>query len=98
MDAEPRITIQTLLLLGALLGGPAGPRYGLDLAEETDLKSGTLYPILARLERVGWFTSEWENIDPSRAGRPRRRLYSLTAQGEAGARKALEVLGLPRRT
>ena len=39
--------------------------------------SGTLYPLLARLEAAGWFTSEWEDVDPSEVGRPRRRLYKL---------------------
>jgi DNA-binding PadR family transcriptional regulator len=91
MDIEPRLTTQTLLLLRTLLERPADPRYGLELAEEADLKSGTLYPILARLERAGWLASEWENIDPARAGRPRRRLYLLTAQGEVAAREALEA-------
>ncbi|MGH8217115.1 MAG: helix-turn-helix transcriptional regulator, partial [Steroidobacteraceae bacterium] len=42
---------------------------------------GTLYPILLRLESAGWFASRWENIDPARAGRPRRRLYRFTSTG-----------------
>ena len=91
MGYEPRITAQTLLLLDALLDRPSEARYGLEIAQETELKSGTLYPILARLERAGWLSSEWEDVEPERAGRPRRRLYRLTGQGEVLAREALEA-------
>ena len=90
MGYEPRITAQTLLLLDALLDRPSEARYGLEIAQETELKSGTLYPILARLEQAGWLASEWEDVEPERAGRPRRRLYRLTGQGEVLAREALE--------
>ncbi len=48
---------------------------------------GTLYKALGRLEERGLLASEWE--DPSAAeGRPRRRLYTLTAKGERAAREA----------
>jgi DNA-binding PadR family transcriptional regulator len=51
---------------------------------------GTLYKALARLEAAGLLTSRWE--DPAPEGRPRRRLYSITAAGEhalaAGRRPA----------
>jgi PadR family transcriptional regulator, regulatory protein PadR len=41
---------------------------------------GTLYKALGRLEEMGLLTSRWE--DPAATeGRPRRRLYELTAQG-----------------
>lgn len=43
---------------------------------------GTLYKALERLRTQGLLTSRWE--DPSiaeEAGRPRRRLYTVTAQG-----------------
>lgn len=54
---------------------------------------GTLYKALARLEEAGFLDSHWE--DPAvalQAGRPRRRLYVLTAAGEA-ARAAAEPGG-----
>jgi len=85
------MTRQTLLVIGALLERPSDTHYGLEIVEETGLKSGTLYPILARLEVAGWLASEWEDVEPARAGRPRRRLYHLTGQGEAAAREALEA-------
>ncbi|MFJ9785136.1 PadR family transcriptional regulator [Amycolatopsis sp. NPDC101161] len=51
--------------------------YGLELCAETGLPSGTIYPILARLEKAGWLAYELEDIDPSESGRPRRRYYRL---------------------
>jgi PadR family transcriptional regulator PadR len=45
---------------------------------------GTLYKALARMEKAGWLTSDWEDADVAAAeGRPRRRLYSITAEGRA---------------
>jgi len=57
------------------------------LADAADVQQltayGTLYRALGRLDAMGYLTSEWE--DPrvhAKEGRPRRRLYSLTASGE----------------
>jgi DNA-binding PadR family transcriptional regulator len=60
-------------------------RYGLEIAKELRIRSGTLYPALARLERDGLLKSHWEDADPSSEGRPRRRMYQLTAQGVPAA-------------
>ncbi|MGW7534075.1 PadR family transcriptional regulator [Amycolatopsis sp. NPDC054798] len=51
--------------------------YGLELCAAAGLPSGTIHPILARLEKAGWLRSRWEQVDPSERGRPRRRYYSL---------------------
>lgn len=80
-------------MLGALLASGAEWRHGYDLSRETGLKSGTLYPILMRLEKSGWLEAEWE-AEPA-AGRPRRHLYRLTGRGveeaKAAARPAAET-------
>jgi DNA-binding PadR family transcriptional regulator len=81
-DNAPRFTSQTLQILHALLADPQHPRYGLEIAREAALKTGTIYPALARLEKLGVIASEWEDVDPSEVGRPRRRLYKLTGSGE----------------
>jgi len=60
---------------------------GADIARETNLSSGTLYPILMRLEENGWVESKWEDGNPSELGRPRRRLYRITSLGARNARK-----------
>lgn len=51
--------------------------YGLELTRATGLPSGTLYPVLARLERAEWLVSRKEAIDPRAVGRPARRYYTL---------------------
>ena len=74
---------QTEALLGALLQSGPDWRYGYDLSKQTGLKSGTLYPILMRLEAQRWLETAWEDgPDP---GRPRRHLYRLSALGSPEA-------------
>jgi len=86
--ATPRMTIPTQLVLQALL--EADEAYGAELGGQTRLPSGTVHPILARLEGLDWVVSRWEDIDPSAEGRPARRYYRLTESGRAQARAALD--------
>lgn len=86
---QPRMTGPTRAVLETLLADPDGLHYGLAIGTATLLPSGTVHPILARLEGLGWVSSEWEDIDPSDLGRPRRRLYRLTAAGATAASAAL---------
>jgi PadR family transcriptional regulator PadR len=88
--ASPRITVQTIEVLSAMLDSPYEQWYGLELAKAAGLKSGTIYPALARLESAGWLSSYWEEIDPKEAGRPRRRLYRLTGEGADSARRVVD--------
>jgi PadR family transcriptional regulator PadR len=77
-------------VLRAMVHDPAVPRYGLEISKQADLETGTLYPIMARLEKVGWVESSWEDPELSiREGRPRRRYYQLTRDGAEQARLAL---------
>ena len=92
-----RMTLQTQLILQALLRDPARELYGLELSEETGLLPGTAYPILLRLENEGWVTSRWEDIDPHAEKRPRRRYYRLTANGAAQASAAVAGARRPSR-
>ncbi|GAA4954867.1 DNA-binding PadR family transcriptional regulator [Nonomuraea thailandensis] len=90
MHGGLRMTMPTQAVLRALLGDPRQERYGLELCELADLPSGTLYPILARLERAGWVESRWEDPTAHVAeGRPRRRYYRVTADGAQQAREAI---------
>ncbi|HTW39010.1 MAG TPA: helix-turn-helix transcriptional regulator [Steroidobacteraceae bacterium] len=82
---DVRISLQTLRVLEAFLQSPTEELAGADVHKRSRLASGTLYPILLRLEAAGWFVSRWEGIDPAAAGRPRRRLYRLTPSGLARA-------------
>jgi PadR family transcriptional regulator PadR len=93
----PRMTLQTQLILQALLRNPARELYGLELSQETGLLPGTAYPILLRLENQGWVTSRWEDIDPHAEKRPARRYYRLTASGAAQAAAAIATARRPSR-
>jgi DNA-binding PadR family transcriptional regulator len=79
------MSLQTLRVLEAFLADPTEQLSGADVQKRSGLASGTLYPILLRLESAGWFVSHWESIDPVSTGRPRRRLYRLTPSGLARA-------------
>jgi PadR family transcriptional regulator, regulatory protein PadR len=89
---EIRLTTAVARVLRQFLDTPSEPCYGFDLMRATGLASGTLYVILARLERAGWLTSEQEDIDPVAVKRPARRLYRLTPDGAQAARQELAVL------
>src|SRR3954467_15819426 len=84
-----RMTIPTQLVLRVLLEDPGGERYGYEVGESAGLASGTVHPILARLEGLGWVESRWEQIDASGRCRPPRRYYRMTAAAAAAARTAL---------
>lgn len=85
------MTLQTQAIMSALLENPSTPHYGLELARTAGLASGTIYPILARLERAGWVRSELEDIDPKVAGRRPRRYYMLTGEGEGVGRTEISA-------
>ena len=81
MSRRTALSPQTVAVLVALRADPARWRHGYDLAKETGLKSGTLYPILVHLAERGLVEAAWEDEQP--AGRPRRHQYRLTADGVA---------------
>ena len=89
MAWSPRMTMATQLVLRSLLADPADELYGAEIGEAAGLMSGTVHPILARLEAAGWVDSRWEDVDPRAAGRPARRYYRLTGEGARQARAAL---------
>jgi PadR family transcriptional regulator, regulatory protein PadR len=76
---------QTRALIGTLLASPRVWRHGYELAKETGLKSGTLYPLLMRLGDQGLLESKWR--EATGPGRPPRHLYRLSSQGLALARR-----------
>jgi len=89
---SPRMTGPTLKVLAQLITAARGGVSGAEITRSAKIPSGTLYPILFRLERAGWIESEWEDGDPSEMGRPRKRLYRLTSHGAQRARGAFEDL------
>jgi PadR family transcriptional regulator, regulatory protein PadR len=87
-----RVSRNMLRVLKMMIEKPRTPYSGADIARQIGLGSGTLYPLLQRLENAGWLKSEWETIDPSREGRPRRRQYKLTGRGQTHAARELTEL------
>ncbi len=87
MARVPNSSPQTLLVLSQLLADPPAWHYGYDISRHTGLKSGTLYPILARLRALQWLETRW--AEPERPGRPPRHTYRVTA---VGAREASALL------
>jgi PadR family transcriptional regulator, regulatory protein PadR len=82
-----RSSIQTGQIFQALLDAP-GETYGFELIKVTGLPSGSVYPILRRLEDQKIVTAREEIIDP-KAKRPRYRIYyRLSAEGRRVAREA----------
>ncbi len=92
------------------LSGPAvavlralaeGATYGFDVMDVTGLPSGTVYPILSRVERRGLVESRWEAAaEHRREGRPARKYYRLTPEGRselAAAVARFRALGRPVR-
>ena len=71
---------QMIRVLRALATDPTRWRYGYDLGNEVELKSGSLYPILVRLADRGLLEASWESPIE---GKPPRHLYRLTADGLA---------------
>src|SRR6202030_106399 len=83
MASELRLTAATLDVLEVLLSGDH-ELYGLKIAKAAGRPTGSVFPILARLEQIGWATSEWEAGDPAAKG-PRRRFYRLSGAGQSKA-------------
>jgi PadR family transcriptional regulator, regulatory protein PadR len=81
------MTAQLERVLSAFLADPAAPRYGYDLMKAARLPSGTLYPLLARLEHQKLVASAWET--PQEEGQRPRKYYQLTGEGIRIARLEL---------
>jgi DNA-binding PadR family transcriptional regulator len=89
---EIRPTRATRRVLLVLLTG--GERLsGYPIGHLAGVSSGSVYVALARLERAGWVTSEWEQ-NPPPGQRGRRRFYALTRSGRAKTIGLLRPFGL----
>jgi DNA-binding PadR family transcriptional regulator len=88
------LTYPTTLVLQALANGF---HYGFDVIDATALPSGTVYPILRRLEREALVRARWEKTEIARREqRPPRRYYELTPAGEALLETALARYRAPQ--
>lgn len=80
------------MILAALLDAGDKWSHGYELAQLANVKSGTLYPLLIRLEAQAYLEAEWQQ--PAQGGRPPRHAYRLTASGVQLARANLPDQGV----
>lgn len=78
-----RPSARTTAVLESLLQSEAEWSYGYELSKRLGIPSGTLYPILMRLEERGQLETRWS--EPSSKGRPPRHMYRLTEGGREWA-------------
>jgi transcriptional regulator len=79
----PQGTLDLLILKTVALG----PKHGWAISERLhqissatlDIRQGSLYPALHRLERRGWIKARWGTSDNNR----RAKYYELTRRGSA---------------
>jgi len=95
MERLSRLTPATVDVLKALVA-TEGPVWGLQIVKTTNRPSGSVYPILDRLESMGWVSSAWED-DTSRPG-PRRRYYQLQQEARELAAAAVTTLENKQKT
>ncbi len=82
------LSTQANAVLEAITAAREDWTYGLEISKATGLKSGSLYPILMRMDERGMLESCW--LEPERQGRPPRHGYRITKAGLAALKEARE--------
>lgn len=78
----------TLHVLQAIASGYV---YGFEIMDATGLPSGTVYPVLSKLEESGYLKSRWEDARfARREKRPPRRSYEITGDGREALKDSVE--------
>ena len=93
MNRTRALSPQALAVVAAL-AATNDWRHGYDLMAQAGVKSGTLYPLLMRLEAQLLLEARW--VDSPQAGRPPRHVYRLTEAGRywvASLAESLATLG-----
>ena len=85
MRRQRKLSDSARLVLAAMLDRSGSWSHGYELSKETGVKSGTLYPLLMRLEQQGYLEAKWH--PPTENGRPPRHAYRLTQTGLQLARQ-----------
>lgn len=94
MTSPSPLSYNAALVLQALTQGYA---YGFEIMRAAHLPSGTVYPLLRRLEAEGFLESSWEDAERAHdEGRPPRRYYRATHEGRAALVEARERLRAQR--
>lgn len=86
--SDPTLSYNGAVVLQAMT---QGHRYGFEIMRAAHLPSGTVYPLLRRLEASGLVASRWEGAaDARKEGRPPRRYYEVTPEGTTALAEARE--------
>lgn len=88
MKRNRALSNQAHAVLDALLAAGSDWCHGYELAKQANIKSGTLYPLLIRLESLGYLEAIWQ--EATETGRPPRHAYRLT---DAGRQLAHDTFG-----
>lgn len=75
------------ILLVLMTGAPGLSGYPISRLAQAG--SGSVYPTLARLEKLGWVTGEWDAAETANGGR--RRFYKLTVIGRENVAQLLGI-------
>jgi DNA-binding PadR family transcriptional regulator len=92
--SRPRALSPQALAVVAVLAASDDWRHGYDLMAQAGVKSGTLYPLLMRLEAQGLLQARW--VDAPQPGRPPRHVYRLTEAGRGWLASLAEPLAASR--
>jgi DNA-binding PadR family transcriptional regulator len=82
-----RVTESLLDILEVLWQAEDGV-HGYELARKTKRGRPTVYNNIDRLSKLGWITNDWEDPTPVR-GRPLRKIYRFSPEGQKLAEKLL---------
>lgn len=82
---QRRLSDEAAAVLELFLQKPEHRFYGREIVAVAGIPSGTLYPILIRLEERGILQGAWEPYEAARAGSraKRRRYYTLDSMADA---------------
>jgi len=93
MNRSRALSPQALAVVD-VLAAQHGWCHGYDLMALAGVKSGTLYPLLMRLEAQGLLEARW--VESPQAGRPPRHVYRLTDTGRDWVVSQAEALAAHR--
>ena len=93
MNRSRALSPQALSVV-AVLADSDDWRHGYDITRKAGVMSGTLYPLLMRLEAQGLLEARW--MESTQAGRPPRHIYRLTAAGREWVASMEEALAALR--
>lgn len=89
-NQEVPLTLQGIQVLRFFLPRSEFWHAGYDVAKATRMASGSMYPLLKRLEGYGLLISKWQ--EPTVNNRRRYHIYQMTEKGCRIAQKALDDL------